>query len=93
MSNADRADVFRGLAHPLRRRVVKRLSEGDAAAVELCKLLRITPQALARHLAILRETGLVAVRSQGARPFYRLNTGAFQRARRWVNDITIASAK
>lgn len=93
MTDADRTDVFRGLAHPLRRRVITRLSEGETAVAELCELLHVSPQSLSRHLAILRETGLVISRRQHAHRFYRLDGDAFQRVRRWISGIKVVSAK
>jgi DNA-binding transcriptional ArsR family regulator len=92
MTDADRTDVFRGMAHPLRRRVLRRLAEGETGVAELRTIVQVTPQALSRHLAILRETGLVTARLARPHRFYRLRDNAFQRARGWVNGLNAAAS-
>jgi DNA-binding transcriptional ArsR family regulator len=86
-SDADRADAFRGLAHPLRRRLISMLGKGERPAGELQAGLNLSQPALSRHLRVLRDTGLVRHRVQGARRFYRVNTPALRKAQRWFQPI------
>lgn len=86
MSDADRVDGFRGLAHPLRRRVLRMLGrEGELTVHQLLAAFDTTPQALSRHLAVLRETGLVAHRAAGASRIYRLRPAGLKRLGKWLN--------
>ena len=52
--------VFTALADPSRRAILAALaSEGPATATDLASRLPITRQAIAKHLALLAEAGLV----------------------------------
>jgi DNA-binding transcriptional ArsR family regulator len=54
-------DVFAALADPTRREVLERLAGGGGAtATELAAALPVTRQAVAKHLAVLEDAGLVA---------------------------------
>ena len=89
MTDADRADVFRGLAHPLRREVLSQLKRGERTVGELLKLAgpSVAMPTLSRHLAVLRDAGLVRQRKEGHRRIYRLHRPAPQRAMRWLSQI------
>jgi len=89
LSEADRADVFRGLAHPLRREVLLQLKRGDHSVGELLELAGsgVTMPTLSRHLAILRGAGLVRQRKAGQKRVYRLQNQASQRALRWLKQL------
>jgi len=87
LSRQDRADAFRGMAHPLRRRVMWRLSRGEASVSELRSRLKVTFPTLSQHLAILRETGLVTQRLVGQRRIYRLRETAVRQARQWIAQV------
>jgi DNA-binding transcriptional ArsR family regulator len=85
MTPADRCDVFRGMAHPLRRRVLRRLATGETPVSELLAMLKVRPATLSRHLAVLRETGLVTGRLVcGRQRNYRLCESKFKQARTWI---------
>lgn len=87
LTDADRTDAFRGMAHPLRRRVIAKLAEGEASVSELLATLQISPPALSRHLAVLRETGLVTGRLRQPHRYYKLRPAAIRRVRNWINGI------
>lgn len=87
MTSADRVDVFRGMAHPLRRRVIAKLAEGETSVTDLLVMLKVSQQSLSRHLAVLRETGLVSARLRSPHRFYRLRGGTLERARTWINGV------
>jgi DNA-binding transcriptional ArsR family regulator len=55
------ADVFAALADPTRRGLLEAVAErGTATATELAAELPISRQAVAKHLAVLQDAGLVA---------------------------------
>lgn len=89
LSKADRADVFRGLAHPLRRAVLAQLKQGDRTVGELLKLVGagVAMPTLSRHLSILRDAGLVKQQKVGHTRVYRLQRTAGQRALKWLNQV------
>ena len=65
--------VFEALADPTRRRVVHELSkDGPLTATELAKRIPVTRQAIAKHLAVLQEVGLVESVRVGRELQYRV---------------------
>ena len=79
MTDADRHDGFRGLAHAGRRKILAMLGQNDLTVTQILEQTKFTQPAMSRHLAILRETGLVTVRKVGSRHQYRLNRPALRR--------------
>jgi DNA-binding transcriptional ArsR family regulator len=60
LANIDPLSVtFAALAHPTRRAIVARLSEGEASVGELARGLPITGQAVSQHLQVLERAGLI----------------------------------
>lgn len=51
--------VFSALADPTRRDLVARLSDGDATLTELAEPYDVSVQAVAKHLRVLSDAGLV----------------------------------
>jgi DNA-binding transcriptional ArsR family regulator len=51
--------VFGALADPTRRDLVTRLASGDATLTELATSYDVSVQAVAKHLKVLEEAGLV----------------------------------
>jgi DNA-binding transcriptional ArsR family regulator len=63
-------DVFAALADPTRREVMELLARGSTTATEIAAELPVTRQAVAKHLAVLEDAGLVrAARSGRERRF------------------------
>ena len=52
-------DVFRALAHPLRRDIVERLSGGTATVGEVTRDFGVSKPTISRHLKMLEEAGVV----------------------------------
>ena len=67
-----RVDVFKALAHPSRLYIVLRLSEGEACVGDLTKGVGADVSTVSKHLAILRDVGLVADRREGQNILYSL---------------------
>ncbi len=68
--------LFAALAHPLRLRALLLLREaGELCVCELTGALEVAQPVLSRHLALLREAGIVADRREGRWVHYRLHEG------------------
>ena len=70
-----KANLFKGLAHPLRIRVLEVLAEADGDEVPVSQLLSDTglePSHLSQHLAVLRRNNLVVAERRGSQVFYWL---------------------
>lgn len=80
------ADVFRALANPGRRKLLDRLSLDNGQTLgELCTHLRMTRQAVAKHLAILEAANLVVAIRRGREKLHYLNPVPIEEiAGRWI---------
>lgn len=68
------ARTFKALADPTRLRIVNLLLVRSGCVCELQVVLGLPQSLLSRHLAYLRNAGLVEDERQGMRVFYHLNT-------------------
>jgi DNA-binding transcriptional ArsR family regulator len=78
--------VFAALADPSRRAILAALaSGGPATATDLATRLPITRQAIAKHLALLAEAGLVTAEpGERRRVRYRLRSAPMQVAQQFL---------
>lgn len=68
-----KANLFKGLAHPVRIRILEILTENDEVAVSaLMDDVSIEASHLSQHLAVLRRHHLVVSDRRGSQVFYRL---------------------
>jgi ArsR family transcriptional regulator len=67
-----KADLFRALAHPARIRALEVLADGERSVGELQPLVGIEASHLSQQLAVLRRSGLVMSRKQGASVLYAI---------------------
>ncbi len=84
MSVASLNRTFAALAHPARRAMLARLSEGEASVQELARPFKMSAPAISRHLKVLEKSGLIT-RSRDAqwRPC-RLDPRPMQEAVDWI---------
>ena len=68
------AQVFKALAHPGRLLMLDELSRGERCVCELAALVGSEMPTVSRHLAQLRNAGIVNDEKRGAQVFYRLVT-------------------
>jgi ArsR family transcriptional regulator len=67
-----RAKVLKALGHPTRLFLVDRIGHGEICVCELAALIEADMSTVSRHLAVLREAGILADERRGAQVFYRL---------------------
>jgi DNA-binding transcriptional ArsR family regulator len=81
-------DVFSALADPTRRTVLEEVAaRGSATATELSGPLGITRQAVAKHLTVLADAGLVDGRRAGRETRYRPTPAPMGEAISWMTEI------
>jgi DNA-binding transcriptional ArsR family regulator len=81
--------VFRALADASRRQLLDRLHRKNGQTLgELCQGLEITRQAVTKHLAILEEANLVAVKRHGREKLHFINPVPINEiAERWIGKF------
>ncbi|HYU16900.1 MAG TPA: metalloregulator ArsR/SmtB family transcription factor [Candidatus Acidoferrum sp.] len=52
-------DAFKALAHPIRRGIIERLSDGAATVGEATRDLGVSKPTISRHLKMLEDAGVV----------------------------------
>lgn len=76
--------AFEVLAQPIRRAMLDRLRTGEHLVGDLAASLRITQPLTSKHLRLLREAGLVSVRIDGPRRWYRLRAEPLAEVDDWL---------
>jgi DNA-binding transcriptional ArsR family regulator len=81
--------VFAALADPTRRSILATLAtQGPATATDLADRLPITRQAIAKHLVLLADAGLVTPEpGERRRVRYRLNSAPVQVAQQFLGAL------
>lgn len=67
-----RAKVAKALAHPSRLYLLDLLGAGECCVSDLTAKLGSDQSTVSKHLALLKEAGLVTVRKEGAMSCYRV---------------------
>jgi DNA-binding transcriptional ArsR family regulator len=73
---APAAALFRSLGDPARLMIVRRLARGPARVTDLVLTLGLAQSTVSKHLACLRECGLVASEPAGRASVFRLTQPA-----------------
>jgi DNA-binding transcriptional ArsR family regulator len=76
--------VFEVLAEPNRRRILDLLGSDERPVGELVSELALSQPAVSKHLRVLREAGLVAVRTDAQRRLYRVRTEPLRTVDEWL---------
>jgi len=67
-----RARIARALAHPTRLMLLDALKERPMCVCEMTELAGVDQSTVSKHLAILKDAGLVGVRKHKSMSYYRL---------------------
>src|ERR1700739_5013946 len=73
---APAAALFRSLGDPTRLAIVRRLAAGPARVVDLVEAVGLAQSTVSKHLACLRDCGLVASDPVGRASLFRLSQPA-----------------
>lgn len=79
-------DVFAAIADPTRRKLLSLLAASEELPLhELIPHFQMGRTAVSKHLAILKDAGLVADRKTGRETRYRLVADPLQEVKDWVS--------
>ncbi len=71
-------EVFRALADPTRREILRLLRRGEMSAGELAEHFDMTRPSMSHHFNLLKQADLVTTRRDGQQILYALNTTVMQ---------------
>lgn len=78
------ATTFEILAEPTRRQILDLLRERERSVGELTDALALSQPGVSKHLRVLREAGLVTVRVEAQRRWYRLDPAPLVELDAWL---------
>lgn len=68
-----KADFLRALSHPVRLQIIEYLKNREVTVGKLVEELGVEQSSLSRHLAILRELGVLSARQEKKNVYYKLH--------------------
>ena len=74
-------NITKALADENRVRILAALKNRELCVCQIIDLLQLAPSTVSKHLSILRQARLLAVRKTGRWAYYRLNE--IDRRQRW----------
>ena len=89
----EQQSVFKALADPTRRGILKALQSGSQTAGSLAENFPITRASLSHHFNILKAADLVRNERRGQHIVYSLNTTVIQEATAMLLDILTKSGE
>jgi ArsR family transcriptional regulator len=73
-----RATIAKALAHPTRLMMLDVLADREWCVCDLTTLARLDQSTVSKHLAVLKQAGIIADRKEGTKTFYRLRATCLQ---------------
>lgn len=85
----EHAEIFKALAHPSRLCIIEALAKGRHCVNELTELVGSDMSTVSRHLAQLRNVGLIRDDKQGLQVFYELRCHCVLRFLDCVQSVAV----
>jgi len=79
--------VFKALADPTRREILRELKKGSATAGELADKFPITRASLSHHFSVMKAAGLLRDQRRGQHIVYSLNTSVMEEVAALMLDL------
>jgi DNA-binding transcriptional ArsR family regulator len=79
-------DMFKALAHPLRRDIVERLSGGAATVGEVTHDFGVSKPTISRHVKTLEDAGVISRAIDGRTHHLALRPEALAEASDWIES-------
>ena len=79
--------VFKALADPTRREILRLLRRKEMSAGDLAERFDMTKPTVSHHFAVLKEAELIASRREGQQIIYSLNTTVAQDLMAWLWEL------
>jgi DNA-binding transcriptional ArsR family regulator len=84
-----KAELCKTFADPTRLIIISELRSGEKVVGNLVETLGLTQPLVSRHLAVLRERGIVSSRREGANIYYKLSDPKIAEACDLVHNILL----
>jgi DNA-binding transcriptional ArsR family regulator len=84
---ATTSDAFNAVAEPRRRDILNFLALQERPVNEIVLALGMEQPSVSKHLAVLKDVGLVAARREGRNMLYRVNAEAIRPLHEWTSTF------
>jgi DNA-binding transcriptional ArsR family regulator len=81
-------DAFNAVSEATRRQILNAIGDQEVNVSDLVERLGLTQPQVSKHLGVLREVGLVLVRTEGRHRWYRINGPALKPIHDWLAPFT-----
>ncbi|MGA2427682.1 MAG: metalloregulator ArsR/SmtB family transcription factor [Candidatus Acidiferrum sp.] len=81
------SDAFNAVAEPRRRDILNYLALQERSVGDIVHSLSMEQPSVSKHLRVLKDVGLVDVRREGRRMFYRTNAEAIRPLHEWTSTL------
>ena len=88
-----RARVIKAMGHPTRLFIVDELARGRRCVCELTEMVGADMSTVSKHLAVLREAGIVRDEKRGSQVYYRLRMPCVMNFFKCVESILSSTAR
>jgi ArsR family transcriptional regulator len=79
--------VFKAIADPTRREILRMLRHQEMTAGDLAERFDMTKPSMSHHFAVLKEAGLLSSRREGQTIWYALNTTVVEDVLAWATEL------
>jgi ArsR family transcriptional regulator, arsenate/arsenite/antimonite-responsive transcriptional repressor len=79
--------VFKALADPTRRQILRLLGDREMTAGDLAEHFEMTKPSMSHHFSVLKECDLIRFRREGQQIWYSVNTTVLQDVLTWAMDL------
>ena len=80
-------DPFNAVAEPKRRHILETIGTRELSVNEIVELLGWPQPMVSKHLAVLKQVGLVRERREGRRRLYRVNVEKLKPIYDWITPF------
>ena len=91
--NQTKASIIKALAHPVRLALVEVLGRGEKCVCELVEAVDAERTSVSKHLAILKNAGIISDRRKGVSIFYRLEVPCILRFLDCIDAVVESNVK
>lgn len=88
-----RARVLKAMAHPSRLLIIEELEQSERCVCDLTEMVGADVSTVSKHLAVLRQAGIVLDEKRGNQVFYRLRVPCILNFFGCVESVLEASAR
>ena len=77
--------VIQAITEPRRREILSLVSHGELTSSAIASHFEISAPAISQHLKVLEESGLVVVRREGTKRYYRIRREGFTELKIYID--------